>query len=338
MQQNNALMDLRRQGMEMDQQRFNLEQDQLAAQVEQQQTKLAELAQFRQAAGQLENTPEGHAQLQRRFPMLYKEAGLSSMLPEQPKPTSLMQNAEAAGFQPGTPEYQSFLRDAVNKPATQINLPGEKRETKFQEKMGTVMAEEYSGIQTAGRESHTNIARLQRAKALVQRVNTGAMKPTGVAIKRVIKDLGYDLESLGFKDDVGLAEALKAVSVDLTMDTVQRTKGAVSNKEMELFAQVAPQLSTSPEGNLLIIEMATKLHQNSQKVAQLARDYYRRKGRYDEGFYDELDEFYKKNPLFTTSLMDKVTELSGRGLLNKGDSKNPYSGVSDEDLLRSLGM
>jgi hypothetical protein len=107
---------------------------------------------------------------------------------------------------------------------------------------------------------------------------------------------------------------------------------------MELFAQVAPQLSTSPEGNLLIIEMATKLHQNSQKVAQLARDYYRRTGRYDEGFYDELDEFYKKNPLFTTSLMDKVTELSGRGLLNKGDSKNPYSGVSDDDLLRSLGM
>ena len=82
MRQDNALMDLRRQGMEMDQQRFNLEQDQLASQVEQQQTKLAELAQFRQAAGQLENTPEGHAQLQRRFPMLYKESGLSSMQPK----------------------------------------------------------------------------------------------------------------------------------------------------------------------------------------------------------------------------------------------------------------
>jgi hypothetical protein len=296
------------------------------------------LAQFRQAAEQRENTPEGHAQMQRRFPMLYKEAGLSSMLPEQPKPTSLMQNAEAAGFQPGTQEYQSFMRDAINKPMTQINLPSDKRETKFQENMGKYMADEYSGIQKSGREAHTNIARLQRAKALVQRVNTGALKPTGIAIKRVIKDLGYDLENLGFKDDVGVAEALKAVSTDLTMDTVQRTKGAVSNKEMDLFAQVAPQLSNSPEGNLLIIEMAIKLHQNSLKVAQLARDYYKRNGKYDEGFYDELDRFYQRNPLFTTGLMDKVSELSNRGLVNQEQTKNPYESASDEDLLRILGM
>jgi hypothetical protein len=51
---------------------------------------------------------------------------------------------------------------------------------------------------------------------------------------------------------------------------------------------VAPQLSNTPEGNLLIIEMAEKLNQNKVQVAQLAREYLRKNSRYDEGFYDEV--------------------------------------------------
>lgn len=266
-------------------------------------------------------------------------------LPELPKPvtgTYIGENGMQTAYSvvPGREAQTTQIGRAQEKsPLVSVNMPGDKRETKFQETMGKTMADEYSAIQTAGRDSHTNIARLQRAKALVQRVNTGAMKPTATAVKRVIKDLGYDLEKLGFADDVGFAEALKAVSVDLTMDTVQKTKGAVSNKEMDLFAQVAPQLSTSPEGNLLIIEMATKMHQNAQQVARMSRQYYREnKGRYDEGFYDVLDRYYTENPLFTTELLDRVTELTGRGLLQDQQGENPFTDISDADLLKSLGL
>lgn len=83
--QNNALMNLNQQRLGMEQQRLNMLGRQNALENQQQQSQLEQIAAFRNAAGTLENTPEGHAQLQRKFPMLYKQSGLSSMLPEQPK-------------------------------------------------------------------------------------------------------------------------------------------------------------------------------------------------------------------------------------------------------------
>lgn len=43
-------------------------------------------------------------------------AGLGILTQGGPKPTSLMQNLEAAGLQPGTPEYQEAVMQAVTKP------------------------------------------------------------------------------------------------------------------------------------------------------------------------------------------------------------------------------
>ena len=49
----------------------------------------------------------------------------SLISPAGPKPTSLMQNAQAAGFQPGSAEYNKFITDAVLKPDTVVNMPGQ---------------------------------------------------------------------------------------------------------------------------------------------------------------------------------------------------------------------
>jgi hypothetical protein len=273
---------------------------------------------------------------------------------------SLMEKMQ--GFKPTGEEYQIIDGQYVPKqpggqampvpgyvkpektPLVNVGLTMPKQEEEFQKGMGKFYSEEFSGMQKEGREAHTNTARLGRAKSLVTNIATGKLRPAASAVKSVIKDLGYNLESYGLSDDVGMAEALKAVSIDLTMDTVQRTKGAVSNKEMDLFAQVAPQLSNTPEGNLLIIEMAEKLNQNKVQVAQLAREYLRKNSRYDEGFYDELDKFYDKNPLFTEEIYSKVNKLTGaakeaqgRGIVGPVPAGS-FTDTSDDDLRRILGI
>ena len=43
-------------------------------------------------------------------------------LGQGPKPTSLMQNLQAGGLAPGSPEYQAKMLEAVMKPSTQIDL------------------------------------------------------------------------------------------------------------------------------------------------------------------------------------------------------------------------
>lgn len=63
---------------------------------------------------------ENYPDMQYMPPALQAQA-FKSMY-EQPKQTSLMQNLAAAGLQPGTPDYQQAMMQAINKPATQINL------------------------------------------------------------------------------------------------------------------------------------------------------------------------------------------------------------------------
>jgi hypothetical protein len=196
-QQNNALMDLRRQGMEMDQQRFNLEQDQLAAQVEQQQTKLAELAQFRQAAGQLENTPEGHAQLQRRFPMLYKEAGLSSMLPELS--ADYQTYLSGMGMQNSPEAYRAWQDSVIAQKragATQVsnvisNKVGEKGMTKLAEKMAENIVSRRADVVDAANGLQT----IAQAENLI---DAGVITGTGAEF---LLNAGKALQRIGVKVD-----------------------------------------------------------------------------------------------------------------------------------------
>lgn len=47
-----------------------------------------------------------------------------------------------------------------------------------------------------------------------------------------------------------------------------------------------------------MIELAVKLAKRNQEVAQMARVYRKKNGSIDEGFFEELQQFSDKNPLF----------------------------------------
>jgi hypothetical protein len=57
-------------------------------------------------------------------------------------------------------------------------------------------------------------------------------------------------------------------------------------------------LDKTPGANKLLIESMSKLAKRDADIAQLARDYKKREGKFDEGFYDELRKFSESNPLF----------------------------------------
>jgi hypothetical protein len=76
--------------------------------------------------------------------------------------------------------------------------------------------------------------------------------------------------------------------------------GALSDRDVQFLRAMVPGLAKTPEGNKLIIETARKLSQREIQVAQLARDYRKKKGQLDEGFYDQLKVFSDANPLFET--------------------------------------
>jgi hypothetical protein len=74
--------------------------------------------------------------------------------------------------------------------------------------------------------------------------------------------------------------------------------GAMSDKDREFLVNMMPGISRTPGGNKLLVETMKKLAQRDVEVAQLARDYRNRRGKLDEGFYNELRQFSEANPLF----------------------------------------
>lgn len=189
--------------------------------------------------------------------------------------------------------------------AQQVNV-NTKQETKEAQTVGEEFGKQYAAVVKAGADAPTKLSKLDRMEQLAQGVQTGKLTPAITQVTAIA-------ESLGFKVDpkLGAKQGLEALSNEIALQLRNPSggagmPGAMSDKDREFLVSMTPGLAKTPEGNRLIIETARKLAKRDQEVAKLAREYRRKNGSMDEGFYDELAEFSAKNPLFgeQAALMD----------------------------------
>jgi hypothetical protein len=97
--------------------------------------------------------------------------------------------------------------------------------------------------------------------------------------------------------------------------------GAMSDQDRAFLANMTPGLGKTPGGNKLIIETARKIAKRDQEVAKMARAYRNKKGHFDYGFFDELQDYADKNPLFK----DVAVPTQSAPALPKGWSIKPVN-------------
>lgn len=178
-----------------------------------------------------------------------------------------------------------------------------RQDTEFNKKVGGELGEQYSSLLKADMNAPATIAKYQRLSNLLGQVNTGKFKGTTVDLKAAVKSLGVDLNALGVADDVAPAQAARALSNQLALELRNPAggagmPGALSDKDREFLLQSIPGLENDPQAIGKMIEYRVKLAQREQAVAKKARDYRKRHGKFDEGFFDELADWSNKNPLF----------------------------------------
>lgn len=202
---------------------------------------------------------------------------------------------------PNRPVLDEAIKKATtSQPLVQVDT---RQENEFSKKVGGEMGEQYSSLLKADMTAPTNIAKYQRLGQLLGSVNTGKFKGATTDIKAAAKSLGIDLNALGVADDVAPAQAARALSNQIALELRNPAggagmPGALSDKDREFLVQSIPGLENDPAAIDKMIEYRVKLEQRAQAVARKAREYRRKKGRFDEGFYDELQEWSDKNPLF----------------------------------------
>lgn len=167
----------------------------------------------------------------------------------QQDPTGLMQNLQAAGLQPGTPEYREAVMQALTKPQTQISM-GDKAEqagaierAKSSAQLGSKRMEAALGTLDSGQSM---MAALDRLDALNAAAPAGSYANVATQAEKLTGGLAPDLLTGG--PDVAAAEEFSGLSAEMELQGANLLKGPASNLDAQIIKRTAPALDDSREG------------------------------------------------------------------------------------------
>jgi hypothetical protein len=225
-------------------------------------------------------------------------------VPDQQKKTSLEEMLDAAGIKDPAVR-QRFILDGLKKqtshaPAANTNVVL-KQEGEEAKSVGKFFGDAYASIQNAGFSAHSKVSRYNRLGELLEGVNTGKFSAAGLEVAKAGQSLGFNIDP-----NIGNKEAAQALASEIALELRNPSggagmPGAMSDKDREFLVSMVPGLATTPQGRKQMLETAQKLAQRDVQVSKIAREYRKRNGAIDEGFYDELARYSEQNPLFKQS-------------------------------------
>lgn len=118
---------------------------------------------------------------------------------------------------------------------------------------------------------------------------------------------------------------LKSGGLKFVMEQVEASKGAISDKEMEIFRQASPGLGQTPAGNKILLDIAEKVADRQLLRLQEMELWRSERGSLD-GFESAWSQWIKENPIVSTEAMSGgSTQQSGQAssTSNKGNLDDP---------------
>lgn len=239
--------------------------------------------------------------------VLFDESNPASPLftvPAERKKTGVEEMLDAAGItDPST--RQSFIVQALKKQTTHAPAPSAnvvlRQEGEEAKSVGKFFGDAYATIQNAGFNAQSKVNRYNRLGQLLDGINTGKFTGAGLEVAKAASSLGFNIDQ-----NMANKEAAQALSSEIALELRNPSggagmPGAMSDADRQFLVNMVPGLTTTPDGRRLMVETAQKLAQRDMDVARIARDYRKRKGSIDEGFYDELARYSEANALFSKS-------------------------------------
>lgn len=173
-------------------------------------------------------------------------------------------------------------------------INGEKEQDKV---IGKGYGERFNEIQKAGIAAPAAIGTLKLMERLISDPNfySGTGGESATALKRLAVSLGIkDAESASPN------ELFQKLSQKSVLDAAGGSLGTgFSNADREYLNGTVANISNTPEGNKLIIQIGKQVQQRNLEIAKQAREYAKtHNGRIDSGFEEQIADYAEKNPLF----------------------------------------
>lgn len=207
----------------------------------------------------------------------------------------VVRTLEAAGLQRGTPEFQRALLRILDR---------DRAETAFDQQSGKTAAERMAEAEGAVTTGQTRLTGLEQLAGLV--ADPSIYQGTGANIlvqaQGVARALGIPVPS-----SAG-AEAFQAISSQLVLGMRQAVggmPGAMSDRDLAFLQHMTPALTTSREGNALIIRMAREIEDYRIRYnAEMAS--YLRQQRSTSGLGAHMATWTQANPLRSTAIQQAL--------------------------------
>ena len=154
------------------------------------------------------------------------------------------------------------------------------------------------------------------ANQIVQEGGTfGPYARSTLSIREFVSSLGYG-DLLEAEGAIAPQKALNQLAMSFTMAIVSQTKGAISNREMELFIAASPTLGSTAEGFMEQLRLL-------EKLALRKKDFY-------SNYLTEMDTLEKNESLSHTQRRIKLDQFK-----NNWPEANPLLSEEDEAILQN---
>jgi hypothetical protein len=185
-------------------------------------------------------------------------------------PTSAMQNYQyllGQGVSPQVAQERAFGKMTINTGNQQLPTEAEILREDTLSRAGEAR-DFIKGVMDVGYDARGKMAEYDRALTLLETVQTGPFQENLMAAKRMASQIGLDVDL----SKVSSAEELRVLLGNEVMSRVGETKGAISEKEMDLFIQYSANFGNTPEGNRKILEFKKAKATRDMELMKIVRD------------------------------------------------------------------
>lgn len=243
-----------------------------------------------------------------------------------PNKTTLEKNLLAAGYKPGTPEYEEAVRAFLQKPSGTTITLDQKTEEEYQKR-----AVEYAFKRLGEADKAVNNLRAMEGElqtivnitSIDGKADTGPMKETILGIRQIAASLGLlsDEEVEKLSDDELLQRSMYKIIPNMRVSG----SGSSSDKDMSNFRMAAPNFSRTDLGNRKIAQGMLQIIEQEKKARRLMDQYMKdNKGSlvgFDEYADEQLGDIFKKYDIYADeeAAAKKYEEDYKAGRIEVGD-------------------
>ena len=217
-----------------------------------------------------------------------------------------------------TPLGIEYIKNATISKGTNVttNVNANKEfEDKYDATRGEDTATYVNDLIKEGQIAQDNLFNYDAINSLLTQFNTGVGSDFAINLDNLASRFGLDLNLAG---DTASGEALRSFTGDLTMNTLQKFKGAISDGERKFATKINPNLSMSKEGIQLIMEINRKVFENQIIKSKEILDWEAKYGNPNNKNEKEqtFDQYWRKymedNPIFDDAIKQRIEKAEGK--------------------------